>query len=63
MNVVMDACSVINLHNGGVLRTVCLIDGIDVQVGPIVGGECSENCAAALAGLHDDGLLEYDVTP
>ena len=59
MNVIMDACSVINLHNGGALEAVCSIAEFNFQVGPIVGGECSEGCAAALAMLHDAGLLEY----
>jgi predicted nucleic acid-binding protein len=55
----MDACSVINLHNGGVLEVVCSIESIDVQIGPIAGGECSEDCATALANLHEAGRLEY----
>lgn len=59
MNVILDACSIINLHNGGVLRSVCSIPKIHVQVGPIVGGECSEDCALAIASLHTDGDLEY----
>lgn len=59
MNVIMDACSVINLHNGGVLEVVCAIEAIDVQIGPIAGGECSEDCAIALANLHEAGQLEY----
>lgn len=59
MNVVMDACSVINLQNGGALAAVCSIAGLKVQIGPIVGGECSEGCAAVIATLHDSGLLEY----
>ena len=59
MNVVMDACSIINLHNGGVLRCICRIPDIHIQVGPIAGGECSEGCALAIASLHSDGDLEY----
>ena len=59
MNVILDACSIINLHNGGVLRCVCCIPHFHVQVGPIVGGECSEDCALAIASLHTDGDLEY----
>lgn len=59
MNVVMDACSVINLNNGGALETVCSIATIDVQIGPIAGGECSEGCASALAELHQAGLIQY----
>lgn len=59
MNVIMDACSIINLHNGGVLRDICRIEGLHIQVGPIVGGECSEDCALAIANLHTDGDLEY----
>lgn len=59
MNVIMDACSVINLHNAGLLSTVCAIEGITVQIGPIAGGECSEDCALELATLHDDDDLVY----
>lgn len=59
MNVIMDACSIINLHNGGVLRCICSIPNVHIQVGPIVGGECSEDCALAIASLHSDGDLEY----
>lgn len=55
----MDACSIINLHNGGVLRCICSIPDVHIQVGPIVGGECSEDCALAIASLHSDGGLEY----
>ena len=59
MNVVIDACSVINLHNGGVLEVVCSIGEINVQIGPIAGGECSEGCAEPLANLRDAGNLVY----
>ena len=59
MNVIMDACSIINLHNGGVLHCVCCIPNVRIQVGPIVGGECSEDCALAIASLHSDGNLTY----
>lgn len=59
MNVIMDACSIINLHNGGVLRCICGIPDLHFQVGPIVGGECSEDCALIIASLHSDGDLEY----
>ena len=59
MNVVMDACSVINLQNGGVLEIVCSLVAINVQIGPIAGGECSEELAETLAVLHDAGLIQY----
>lgn len=59
MNVIIDACSVINLHNAGVLETVCSMEGINVQIGPIAGGECLEDCAESLARLHAVGNLEY----
>ena len=59
MNVVMDACSVINLHNGGVLEVVCSNAVAKFQIGPIAGGECSEECAGALAALHGAGKIEY----
>lgn len=59
MNVIMDACSVINLHNGGVLALACSLDIGEFRIGPIAGGECSADCAKTLAALHDDGLIHY----
>lgn len=59
MNVIIDACSIINLYNGGMLRRICELQDLEILVGPIVGGECSVDISPVIADLHDGGLLRY----
>jgi predicted nucleic acid-binding protein len=58
LNLVLDSCSTINLHNGGVLGAVFGLRsfGFAFHVGPIVVGEC-ENLSPSLSQHITSGNL------
>jgi predicted nucleic acid-binding protein len=59
MDVVVDACSVINLTNVGALQHVLSLQACRLAVGPLVITECHGDAAAQIAGAEADGLLDY----
>ena len=59
MNVVVDACSVINLTNVGALQHALSLTACRLAVGPLVIAECHGEAAAHVAAAEADGLLDY----
>lgn len=57
MNIIIDACSVINLHNAHCLERVSQLAEHDFWIGPIVLGECSGDCAAEVWRLMNEGSI------
>lgn len=59
MNVVLDACSVINLTNVGALGHVLALAQCRLAVPPLVLAECNVNAVEQVAVAEADGLLDY----
>ena len=57
MNIIIDACSVINLYNAQCLGRVCHLQDHEFWIGPIALGECSGACAAEVWNLIQSGLI------
>jgi predicted nucleic acid-binding protein len=53
----IDTCSLVNLHNCGHLKVVCQI--VPLRVSPIVLGECSALCAAEIIDLAQNGNVAF----
>ena len=53
----MDASSIINLCNAGVLENVCQIESSDFLFTPWVDDECDERCTDQLQGARQAGNL------
>lgn len=51
MNILLDACSIINLHNGDCLHRVADLPEHLFWVGPMVISECSGDCAVEIMSL------------
>jgi predicted nucleic acid-binding protein len=59
MDVVIDACSVINLTNVGALEHALSLTKCRLAVGPLVLTECHGDAAAQVAAAQVDGLLDF----
>jgi predicted nucleic acid-binding protein len=59
MNVLTDACSLINLANAGALAPVLSLARCRLAVSPIVLSECNVDAAAQIAAAEADGLLSF----
>jgi predicted nucleic acid-binding protein len=59
VNVVIDSCSVINLHNVDALDIACRLTRCRFWVCPSVLAECRAESAARLLALNDSGLLSF----
>lgn len=57
MDVLLDASSVINLCNAGVLENVCEIINVNFLVTPWVAEECGEHCTDQIDGAREAGNL------
>ena len=57
MNVIIDACSLINLHNGNCLALVPTLSETRIWVGPEVLRECNSECAMAVLSLANRGEI------
>lgn len=51
MNILIDACSIINLYNADCLYRISELNNHEFWVGPIVLGECSGDCAKHVISL------------
>ena len=58
MNVLIDACSLINLTNAGALSSVLSLNGYRLAVGPLVLGECHGDAASEIAAAYSANLLD-----
>jgi predicted nucleic acid-binding protein len=59
MNVLMDACSVINLSNAECLDKVAALNNYRMVLPPAVVGECNSGAATEIINLHSDGLIDF----
>ena len=59
MQLLIDACAAINLHNCRKLAVVCELPNIEVFLSPIVVSECGLGCAAEIIALQATGQVHY----
>jgi predicted nucleic acid-binding protein len=59
MDLIIDASSIINLHNAKALDLVTGLDEHTFWVSPLVVGECEPTCAAELLQLQGQGLVGF----
>ena len=65
-SIVLDTCSIINLHHGGVLGTILDLSGYTFAVGPSVLDECAGDLRPVLQRHIDERaltLLDDEVLP
>ncbi|WP_459664568.1 hypothetical protein [Novosphingobium sp. 11B] len=59
MNVLLDACSIINLSNANCLALVASLSNYRLSVSPAVVGECNSGAATEIIDLHSQGLIDF----
>ena len=59
MDLIVDASSIINLHNAQALELVTTLPNCVLWLSPLVVGECHPKCAAELLRLKRAGLLGF----
>lgn len=59
MNVLTDACSIINLTNVGALEAVLSLEQCRLAVPPIVLSECNVAAAAQIVAAEAEGRLDF----
>lgn len=59
MNVLMDACAIINLSNAECLESVANLANYRLVLSPAVVGECNSGAATEIINLHAAGFIDF----